>query len=223
MSSSNGALQQIQTPARALDTKNSCEDLTAVQVDVNAIEVALQSPGADIEIVLQPPSLLPLPPAVPDIPPLSSAITWSEFNNRKIDGPFFHSGMVIDMANTDDGYGNPTMLSNKKSLYSVLPDRPTNINTVRKIPLNVVAAEGWDTSFANAQLFTKFPKAEQDREHEKYRLASDSQRKACSKAVCKLYKRRPDRDAEEEGGDHVASILNRRDSLVDWNTIILIS
>jgi len=85
-----------------------------------------------------------------------------------------------------------------------------------------VAAKDWDTSFANAQIFTTLQKAKQDRKHKKYWLASNSQWKAWSKAFCKHHKRRPGQDAEEEG-DHVTSILNLKDSLIDWNKTILIS
>ena len=80
------------------------------------------------------------------------------------------------MANTV-GYGNPTILSMKKSIYSILPDKPSTITVARKIPLNIVAAQDWDTSFANTQIFATLPKFNQDCQVEKYRLASSTQKK----------------------------------------------
>jgi len=46
MFSSYGALQQVQIP---VFTENSREDPIAIEVDENAVKVALQSPSADIE------------------------------------------------------------------------------------------------------------------------------------------------------------------------------
>ena len=103
---------------------------------------------------------------------------------------FLNPGMVVDMANAV-GYGNPTMLSIKKAIYSILPDKPSNITVARKIPLNIVAAQDWDTSFANAQIFAKLPKFNQDRKVEKYRLASSIHKKTWSRSICKLHRKRP--------------------------------
>ena len=64
--------------------------------------------------------------------------------------------MLLEMS--IDWDGKPTRLSGKKSLYSVLPDRPDNLANVYIIPPNVVAAGDWDTVFANAQLFATLPK-----------------------------------------------------------------
>ena len=51
------------------------------------------------------------------------------------------------MAN-NDLYGQPTMLNNKKSLYSVLPGiRPSRWDKLGSTPSHILAADNWKTSF----------------------------------------------------------------------------
>ena len=96
---------------------------------------------------------------------------------------------------------NPHGFPTKKSLYSILPDRPDNLANIYRILSNVVAAGDWDTAFANAQLFATLPRKRQKCKIDKYRPASEAYQRAWRKVVCKLHNSRPGSETEDQGGD----------------------